>query len=117
MLEAATKWIPLDLIRNRLSPSESKAWCFLGKHYQSQRQFENSLYPLKKCSSLDPSADNLVSYGSALFDYGNIDGALKTLKKAVEKDAKNTKALYYYGLVLAWVHPFLRGLIISDATV
>ena len=109
MLEAATKWISWDLIRNRLNPSEPKAWCFLGKHYQSQRQFENSLYPLKKCSSLDPSADNLVSYGSALFDYGNIDGALKTLK--------NTKALYYYGLVLAWVHPFMRGLIVLDAAV
>ena len=75
----------------------------MGKHYQSQRQFGDSLYPLKKCSSLDPSSDNLASYGSALFDYGNIDGALKTLKKAVDKDEKNKKALYYYGLTLAWV--------------
>ena len=58
-----------------------------------------------------------MSYGSALFDYGNIDGALKTLKKVVDKDAKNTKALYYYGLVLAWVHPFMRGLIVLDAAV
>ena len=61
------------------------------------------MYPLKKCSALDPSSDNLVSYGSALFDYGNIDGALKTLKRAVDKDEGNKKALYYYGLTLAWV--------------
>ena len=47
--------------------------------------------------------ENLVSYGTVLFDYGNIDTALNVLERAYNTDNTNEKAIYYYGLVLAWV--------------
>ena len=47
--------------------------------------------------------ENLVAYGSALFDYGNLDLAYSTLKKAVSLDGTHEKALYYFGLVSGWV--------------
>lgn len=47
--------------------------------------------------------ENLVAYGSALFDYGNLDLAYSTLKKAVSLDGTHEKALYYFGLVAGWV--------------
>ena len=47
--------------------------------------------------------ENLVSYGTVLFDYGNIDTALNVLERAYNTDSTNEKAIYYYGLVLAWV--------------
>ena len=86
-----------------LKPDIPQAWCVLGKYYQGQRLFEKALYPLKQCSLLDPKVENLVSYGTVLFDYGNIDTALNVLERAYNTDNTNEKDIYYYGLVLAWV--------------
>lgn len=99
-----------------LKPNLPQAWCILGKHYQVQRLFEKSLYPLKQCSKIDPAVENLISYGSALFDYGNIEMALKILEQAYNTDSKNEKAIYYYGLVLAWVRIWIRRLMYIETT-
>ena len=72
--------------------------------------------PLKRCSSIDASADNVLNYGIALFDYGNVDVArsmqflLLSFYIRFEKlytsneHAGNDKITYYYGLSLAWVY-------------
>ena len=65
--------------------------------------YEKSIFPLRQCSDLEPIVDNLVSYGSALFDYGNLELSYTILKKAVEIDSTNEKAMYFFGLVAAWV--------------
>ena len=72
--------------------------------------FEKSIFPLRQCSTLEPTADNLVSYGSALFDFGNLDLSYTILKKALEIDPNNEKALYFFGLVAAWVCTSFRSL-------
>ena len=108
-------WIQLNNLYS-LKPNLPQAWCILGKHYQVQRLFEKSLYPLKQCSKIDPTVENLISYGSALFDYGNIEMALKILEQAYNTDSKNEKAIYYYGLVLAWVRIWIRRLMYIETT-
>lgn len=72
-LEKATQYFVSYLILYRLEPSKPKAWCILGKYYQGQRELKKSLTPLSKCSSIDPTADNRLTYGISLFDYGNVD--------------------------------------------
>ena len=79
--------------------------------------YEKSIFPLRQCSTLDSNVDNLVSYGSALFDYGNLDLSYTVLKKAVEMDSTNEKAMYFFGLVAAWVCTSLLSFIARLAAV
>ena len=58
-----------------MEPDKAKAWCILGKYYLGQKELAKSISPLKKCKTIDPSVENLLNYGIALFDYSNIDVA------------------------------------------
>ena len=112
-LKKATQLLSLVCVICRLKPDAAKAWCILGKHYQSQRNFEKSLHPLRKCFSIETTEDNKLNYGIALFDYGSIKEAkevyesLEELKNSFEEvynaNPSNEKATYYYGLALSWV--------------
>ena len=104
--------LPRCVIR-RLKPEAAKAWCILGKHYQSQREFEKSLHPLRKCFSIENTEDNKLNYGIALFDYGSIKEAKEVYEimrdlrnrfaQVYNANPSNEKATYYYGLTLSWV--------------
>lgn len=59
----------------RLEPTKAKAWCILGKFQYNQKELSKSIYPLKQCSSIDPSIENRLLYGQSLFDYGSVDVA------------------------------------------
>ena len=61
------------MVMSRLDSEKPKAWCILGKYYLGQKELKQSLMPLKKCSSIDPTTENRLNYGIALFDYGNVD--------------------------------------------
>lgn len=75
LLTRATESSSLHTVTRRLKPNEAKPWCIMGKYYQSQRDFKKGAFPMKKCSSLDPSNENILNYGIFLFDYGDIKTA------------------------------------------
>ena len=106
----------ISFLSCRIKGSAPKAWCILGKYYQGQHKLKDSLSPLKQCSTLDPSAENRLSYSIALFDYGNFNASKEmfhlaffltlSLSSIYNEDPSNKKAAYYYGLPLAWVSSF-----------
>lgn len=75
LLTRATESSSFQPLTRRLKPNEAKPWCIMGKYYQSQRDFKKGAFPMKKCSSLDPSNENVLNYGIFLFDYGDIKTA------------------------------------------
>ena len=75
LLTRATESSSFHTVTRRLKPNEAKPWCIMGKYYQSQRDFKKGAFPMKKCSSLDPSNENVLNYGIFLFDYGDIKTA------------------------------------------